>query len=160
MFSRSPVVREVQAKVRREVPKYNKDGSRAKKNAVQYQCNLCKQWTKSTAIAVDHIEPVIDVEHGFTDWNAFVKRLFCEASNLQVVCDDCHQKKTNKERHDRQLLKDKELLGKLEKLSDSSSVIEGLKKFTKKKLLTYPAEIVTRVLALKENHGKAKRGRK
>lgn len=97
-FSRSPVVREVLMKVRREVPKYNKDGSRAKKDAVQYQCSACGQWTKSTAVAVDHVVPVIAVETGFTDWNDFVSRLFCGPGNLQVICDPCHNAKTQTER--------------------------------------------------------------
>jgi hypothetical protein len=85
-------------KVRREVPKFNKDGSRAKKDAVQYCCGACGQWTKSTAVAVDHISPVIAVETGFTDWNDFVSRLFCGPENLQVICDTCHNTKTQTER--------------------------------------------------------------
>ncbi len=39
IFSRSPVKIEVLMKVRREVPRYNQDGSRGKRDAVQYQCN-------------------------------------------------------------------------------------------------------------------------
>jgi hypothetical protein len=97
-FSRSPIVREVLMKVRREVPKYNKDGSRAKKDAVQYCCSACGQWTKSTAVSVDHKSPVISVEAGFTDWNDFVSRLFCGSGNLQVICDPCHNTKTQGER--------------------------------------------------------------
>jgi hypothetical protein len=85
-------------KVRREVPKFNKDGSRAKKDAVQYQCGACSQWTKSTAVSVDHITPVIAVETGFNDWNDFVSRLFCGPENLQVICDPCHNAKTQTER--------------------------------------------------------------
>ncbi|CAM6003896.1 unnamed protein product [Sphagnum balticum] len=85
-------------KVRREVPRYNNDGNRAKKDAVQYRCGVCGQWTKSTAVAVDHITPVIDVQVGFVDWNTFVQRLFCDASNLQVICDTCHNAKTQAER--------------------------------------------------------------
>lgn len=88
-------------KVRREVPKFNKDGSRAKKDAVQYQCGTCGQWTKSTAVAVDHIAPVIDVQTGFVDWNQFVARLFCGPENLQVICDPCHNAKTQAERIER-----------------------------------------------------------
>lgn len=85
-------------KVRREVAKYNKDGSRSKKDAVQYCCNVCGKWTGSTKCAVDHISPVIDVQAGFVDWNQFIDRLFCQASNLQVICDTCHNSKTNSER--------------------------------------------------------------
>jgi len=92
------MVREVLMKVRREVPKFNKDGSRAKKDAVQYCCGACGQWVGSTKCAVDHITPVIAVETGFVDWNDFVSRLFCGPENLQVICDPCHNAKTQAER--------------------------------------------------------------
>jgi 5-methylcytosine-specific restriction endonuclease McrA len=100
MFSRSPIVKEVRMKVRREVPKFRKDGSRAQKPSVQYLCAVCGKWHGFTKIAVDHIIPVIGPE-GFKDWNTFVARLFCDASNLQVICDSCHQIKTNAEREAR-----------------------------------------------------------
>ena len=103
-FSRSPVVREVLMGGRQEVPKYNKDGSLSKKPAVQYQCEVCDAWVSSTKVTVDHIEPVISVDDGFVDWNQFVDRLFCNKSNLQRICDDCHDKKTYKERIARLLI--------------------------------------------------------
>ena len=157
VFSRSPIVRETMFKVRREVPKYNKDGSRAKKDAVQYQCGVCSTWTKSTAISVDHIEPVISVDDGFQDWNTFISRVFCPITNLQVICDDCHQKKTNKERFDRQFKQDQELIWSLENEMDCWDFEEArksLKKFTPKKLLAYPKDFVDRILKLKLHLGK------
>lgn len=155
VFSRSPIVREMMFKVRREVPKFNKDGTRAKKDAVQYQCNVCKTWTKSTAIAVDHIDPVIHVEEGFIDWNTFVERLFCGPENLQVICDDCHQKKTNKERFDRTFLQDQQKIAALEdemKRTDIPREVikKALAKFTPKRLLDYPEDFRQRVIDLKE----------
>ena len=113
-FSRSPIIREVLQKVRREVPRYRKDGSRAKKDAVQFLCATCKQYVGSTCVSVDHIDPVIPTE-GFTDWNTFVKRLFCGADNLAPICDECHQKKTNEERRARQRIKDLETLEELKR---------------------------------------------
>lgn len=104
-FSRSPVIRQMMQKVRREVPKFKKDGSLSKKNAVQYLCNVCKQYVGSTLISVDHIVPVIDKE-GFLNWETFINRLFCDETNLQVICDQCHLLKTNQERNIRQTLKD------------------------------------------------------
>jgi 5-methylcytosine-specific restriction endonuclease McrA len=121
-FSRSPVVREVLMKVRREVPRYNKDGSRAKKDAVQYRCTPCGQWTKSTAVSVDHISPVIDVQAGFVDWNQFVARLFCDANNLQVICDTCHDDKTYAERIARLTAQYNQELGEIKaKMNDMAS---------------------------------------
>jgi 5-methylcytosine-specific restriction endonuclease McrA len=113
-FSRSPIVREVLMKVRREVAKFNKDGSRSKKDAVQYCCSACGQWIGSTKCTVDHITPVIDVQAGFVDWNQFIDRLFCDASNLQVICDPCHNTKTQGERIARLIIQYTEELDGLE----------------------------------------------
>lgn len=100
-------------KSRREVPKYKQDGSRAKKDAVQYKCYVCNQWVSSTKIAVDHIVPVISVEEGFIDFNTFIERLFCGADNLGPICDSCHQKKTNAERAERNRKRDLQELEEL-----------------------------------------------
>jgi len=97
-FSRSPIVREVLMSGRREVPKYCKDGTRAKKDSVQYKCNVCNKWVGSTKCEVDHIKPVIDNEIGFQTWEIFIARLFCNILNLQIICSDCHDKKTTAER--------------------------------------------------------------
>lgn len=85
-------------KERREIPRFNKGGSRSKVDSVQYRCAPCGQWTPSKSVAVDHISPVIDVQTGFVDWNQFVTRLFCGPENLQVICDTCHDAKTQVER--------------------------------------------------------------
>lgn len=97
-FARSPKVRETLMKVRREVPKYNKDGTRAKRDAVQYLCAVCQEWVSSTKIEVDHIEPVIDPSVGFVDWNTYVERIDCDVDNLRPICTTCHKNKTAQER--------------------------------------------------------------
>lgn len=103
-FARSPLVQEKMAESRREVPRYLKDGSLAKKPWVQRQCEVCLQWVGSTKITIDHIDPVIPVNghavraDGSQDWNEFIDRLWCDKSNLQRICDDCHNLKTNGER--------------------------------------------------------------
>ena len=76
-FARAPVKQEVLKAVRKEFPKYNKDGTRSKKDAVCYLCNVCKEYKGSTHVSVDHIIPVVSVEEGFVDWNVFVERLYC-----------------------------------------------------------------------------------
>lgn len=155
IFSRSPVKIEVLMKVRREVPRYNKDGSRGKRDAVQYQCNVCKSWVGSTKVEVDHIIPVIETnEHGFVDWNMFVDRLFCGPENLQVICDPCHDKKTHEEQQKRQAAKDRVKLDKLEQDLQCAWTVEkerDLKKqlakfLTKKKV----PETKERALKLKQ----------
>jgi 5-methylcytosine-specific restriction endonuclease McrA len=46
---------------------------------------------------VDHIVPAGKLS-SYKDIAGFCKRLFCEADGMQVLCVDCHQKKTNAER--------------------------------------------------------------
>lgn len=52
---------------------------------------------------VDHKLPVIDPETGFTTWDDVIARMFCEKENLQVLCAECHAKKTADERKIRAL---------------------------------------------------------
>lgn len=120
-FSRSPVVQEVLKAARSESPKYNKDGSLSKKPHVWYTCAECKRKFKGTEVAADHIDPVIEIEKGFIDWNTFVERLGWERKdNLQVLCSyklkyksnhndvpSCHYNKTQEERAARKLLETK-----------------------------------------------------
>lgn len=47
---------------------------------------------------VDHIHPVIDPAVGFVSWDDVIKRMFCEEDGLQVLCHECHSKKTADER--------------------------------------------------------------
>lgn len=49
-------------------------------------------------VHVDHIDPVIDPQEGFVSWDKVINRMFCEADGLQVLCRDCHKRKTNDER--------------------------------------------------------------
>lgn len=159
-FARCPAALSVKNAGRREVAKYNKDGALAKKPAVQYSCQICKDWVSSTKISVDHIEPVISVTDGFVNWDTFIDRLgFEKPENLQRICDECHQKKTNGERFERTLIKDKEILaqmasvikiGKTPKTGvDWWEIDRVLKKFSKKKLQTYPSEVVEQVLEIR-----------
>lgn len=150
-FARSPSVQEVMAASRREVPRYNKDGSRHKKNWVQRQCEVCQEWASTSKMSVDHIEPVVSTTEGFVDWNTFVARLWCDKSNLQRICDTCHHTKTQQERFDRAFKLESEQLQAIEygKLSLEEQK-KWAKKFTPKKLLKYPEEFVARIMDLKK----------
>lgn len=155
VFSRSPVIREVLRVVRREVPRFNKDGSRSKKDSVQYLCNVCKSYTPSTKISVDHIIPVVSVNEGFIDLNTFKSRLFCDASNLQAICDFCHNTKTQSERIERLLLRygkeldDLELKVKTNGISNIDA-FKMLKKYISKKKTSGLNSISERAAKIKE----------
>ena len=113
-FSRSPLVQEVIKKVRSEHEQLKKDGTPAKRKAVRYKCANCGKLFMRKDIAVDHIDPVIPLDGEFDSWDKFVERLFCDKSNLQVLCSyelkdkdkyggesSCHHKKTQEERKQR-----------------------------------------------------------
>lgn len=49
-------------------------------------------------VHVDHIKPIVDPSIGFVSWDVLIERMFCEADNLQLLCNDCHTIKTNEEK--------------------------------------------------------------
>lgn len=72
-----------------------------------YLCNSCKCNVPITIVVngkriknvfVDHIRPVVDPLLGFISWDVFINNLYCEVDNLQVLCGDCHDKKTVEEK--------------------------------------------------------------
>ena len=73
----------------------------------KYLCAGCKQTVPASLkvdgkrknnIHVDHINPVIDPYTGFKNWDDTIKRMFCEAEGLQVLCTSCHSEVTAEER--------------------------------------------------------------
>lgn len=76
--------------------------AKGKKTKVQYRCASCKNLFSRKQVCVDHIDPVVDVEDGFTGWNDYVPKLLCVLDNLQVLCKKpCHAEKTAKENAER-----------------------------------------------------------
>jgi hypothetical protein len=71
------------------------------KESFRYTCAGCSNIFKAAEVAVDHINPVVDVDDGFTNWDVLIKRLFCEADGLQTLCHTCHTMKTANERTQR-----------------------------------------------------------
>ena len=71
-----------------------------KRQRFEYQCNTCKLWFAEKHINVDHIHPAGSLNCA-QDLPGFVERLFVEAEGLQILCSNCHDKKTAKERENR-----------------------------------------------------------
>ena len=68
-----------------------------KRQKFEYQCNSCKKWFPEKKINVDHIVGAGSLNCG-ADLPGFVERLFCEQNNLQVLCEVCHNEKTQLEK--------------------------------------------------------------
>jgi hypothetical protein len=155
LFARSPVVREKLEESRQEFPRYKKDGSRAKKNWVKRQCELCNEWVSSTKIAIDHKDPVVPPEGfpaDFDMWDRvflFLRRLWCDKNNLQRLCSACHDVKTQKERIERLTKQYTQELDEIEKqIYDylNSESIDNSSKLYKKALAKYMAKKKTKGL--------------
>lgn len=71
-----------------------------KRQKFEYECNECHTWHMEKNINVDHIIPAGEL-NSYEDVPAFIKRLFCEKSGLQVLCKKCHDKKTQEEKSER-----------------------------------------------------------
>jgi len=68
-----------------------------KRQKFEYQCAECSQWFPDKEVNVDHIIPAGTLRCA-NDLPGFVERLFCEVDNLQVLCETCHNKKTQDEK--------------------------------------------------------------
>lgn len=71
------------------------------RQGLHYTCAACNKEYPAKEVNVDHINPVVDPNKGFENWDVFIDRLFCGKENLQVLCTTCHTKKTNEERKQR-----------------------------------------------------------
>lgn len=168
LFARSPLVQEKQEESRQEFPRYKKDGTRHKKNWVKRECEVCHNWVPSSQIAIDHIDPVVPPDGfpaHFDMWDRvtlFLQRLWCDKSNLQRICNLCHDAKTKAERIARYHIQYNEELDILEQRINShvaqSTITTNLLKVIKKELSKYTAKkktvdfpsVVQRALTLKE----------
>jgi 5-methylcytosine-specific restriction endonuclease McrA len=107
---RSFVTSALRAASRRWPPKYKalkeafagrKVNAKTGKMAMHYECAECSKHFVATDVQVDHIKPVVDPKKGFTTWDNFIERMFCEMKNLQVLCKPCHKIKTDQEKLER-----------------------------------------------------------
>lgn len=81
-----------------------------------YLCNICHKVVPSTIVeegkrkknvVLDHEPPVVDPLTGFSGWDDFINRLYCESDHLQVICLACDREKQAKEREIRKANKKK-----------------------------------------------------
>lgn len=65
-----------------------------------YLCNKCKNVFMKKDTVLDHIEPVVPMD-GFSSFDDFIERLFCDEANFQVMCIKCHDEKSAAETQER-----------------------------------------------------------
>jgi 5-methylcytosine-specific restriction endonuclease McrA len=82
------------------------DGSRPRVRT-WYKCELCGHRDNANNVQVDHIEPVVPLDRSLQnlDWEELINRLWCDPSNLQILCLTCHKEKSKIENKERRKLK-------------------------------------------------------
>jgi 5-methylcytosine-specific restriction endonuclease McrA len=82
-----------------------KRNTRTNRLGKHYRCAGCGGEFPHREVQVDHIEPVVSAENGWTNWDDFVSRLYCSVDGLQVLCMKCHTLKTQAENKQRRVVK-------------------------------------------------------
>ena len=104
---RSFIISALRSATRRYPPKYEakneaktikKINPASGKLAQHYRCAMCKEEFTSTNVEVDHIESCVDPAVGFVSWDEYIKRMFCDKDNFQILCTTCHSEKTKLEK--------------------------------------------------------------
>jgi hypothetical protein len=111
-FRLSPQFREIIREARVELPPdLKKDGTPGKKPRVRYRCEKCQELFSIKHINVDHIYPVTPLYKSDEEmtYDKMVRGVFCDKSNLQVLCSaslkenkgksSCHRIKTGEENY-------------------------------------------------------------
>lgn len=80
---------------------------KTKRISSHYKCNSCGKAFPTKDVNVDHVNPIVPPDSGFTTWDDFIANLFCAKENLQVLCSSCHTAKTKMENLTRRMTKEK-----------------------------------------------------
>ncbi len=71
----------------------------------KYKCQKCNEIFRNGEVQLDHVEPVVNPETGFVDWNDFIERMFPDLSGWSLLCLSCHQEKSENENKTRRTKK-------------------------------------------------------
>lgn len=71
------------------------------------KCADCGKIEAAYKLSVDHKDPVVPVDVAFEDMSLddVVDRMWCDESQLQALCDECHDAKTKLENSVRRRIK-------------------------------------------------------
>ena len=63
-----------------------------------YKCAMCsRQDLKNGEYAVDHIEPVVALDGWDGNLDTYIRRMFVKTEGWQILCESCHDIKTDTE---------------------------------------------------------------
>jgi hypothetical protein len=68
-----------------------------------YKCEECHE--EREKIEIDHIEPVVLPEVGFTTWDDYIASKFVTSDKLRGLCRECHKQKSKEENKIRREIK-------------------------------------------------------
>jgi len=96
----SPKYEDVKNSRKIKEDRYKQDGELHKVKSAWIVCDLCNLKVKENEINIDHIDPVIALDKKSSDYtlDEIFRRIDCDESNLQVICKECHDKKTAEEK--------------------------------------------------------------
>lgn len=72
----------------------------------KYKCAICSTIVGNKEKKLDHILPVVAVT-GWDGFDGFIERLLCDVTGFQVICENCHARKTKLENEIRRVNKKK-----------------------------------------------------
>ena len=81
-----------------KIPKLKNDGTESKVLVNHWKCAICGEFV--TERDIDHIISIGKAPRCDAEVGPACARLFCEKSNLRILCKKCHSAKSAKEKKD------------------------------------------------------------
>ena len=87
------------SKTHREVLNMAKTDELGPKGGKRYRCCICGESFGIKEVHVDHIDCVVPLDKTAESmtWDEIIKRIFCDITNLQVICTTDHKIKSKEE---------------------------------------------------------------
>jgi len=92
------------------------------KGGKRYRCCICGESFGIKEVHVDHIDCVIPLDKTAESmtWDEIIKRIFCDITNLQVICTADHKIKSKEENLLRKGGVNRKTKGKQKQITDTS----------------------------------------
>lgn len=91
----SPTRRYLLNSQKKQIAKFKQDGTESKVMMNVWECSECGELVAERD--VDHVDPVGKLPTTEEELPAWVGRLFCDLSNIRILCKPCHKKVSAKQ---------------------------------------------------------------